>query len=109
MNSRERAIDPLARLRFNLETMASAKKQHHRTDVVTWLYDAMWGPYVSSFIPGATNTPSLLPSLFQVQAKLPFNEPPVPGRSCGRIFQKGECCYRCKYAAYFSIILCQQF
>ena len=102
MNSRERTVDSLARLRFALETVATFKKPHTRTDTFTVLYDALWGPYVGSFIPGSVSTPPIQSSLSEMQAKFPLNEAPVPGRSCGHIFQKGECCYRCKCAAYFS-------
>lgn len=101
MNSRERTADPLARVRFALETVATSKKPHTRADIFPVLYDALWAPYASSFIPGAVNTPPMLLSLSEMQPKSPLSEPPIPGRPCGHIFQKGECCYRCKYAAYF--------
>ncbi|KAF8584966.1 hypothetical protein K439DRAFT_1633097 [Ramaria rubella] len=99
MNPRERAVDPLARLRLTLENMG-LKKYHYspqvRTEILTVLYDALWGVHVGYFIPGATATPSMQTWLSEVQAKFPISEPPVPGRPCGRIFEKGECCYRCK-------------
>jgi E3 ubiquitin-protein ligase UBR1 len=105
MNSRERTVDSLSRLRLALENVANSKKPHTRLDIFTLLYDALWGSYVDYFLPVAVSTLPIK-SLAEMQAKsLSVNEPPVPGRPCGHIFQKGECCYRCKCAGFSACMI----
>lgn len=98
-NSRERTVDPLARLRYVLETMATSKKleclPQIRTEILTELYDAFWGSNINFFITGVISTPPMQSLLSEMQDKFPSSEF-LPGRPCGHIFLKGECCYRCK-------------
>lgn len=106
MNPRDRPVDPLARLRFTLETMPGQRQYIYsaaaRSQVLSELYDAFWGAHVSLFLP--STTPVLPPHtmLAEHQARLRFcgageDEPTIPGRPCGHIFNKGESCFRCKY------------
>ncbi len=107
LNSRERSVDGLARLRYALETMPNSRKSQFnsaaRSTILTELYDAFWGSHAHLFLPSAAALGSPLQNLLsEVQKKAGFggngrdNDPVVPGRVCGRVFQKGESCYRCK-------------
>jgi E3 ubiquitin-protein ligase UBR1 len=111
LNSRERAVDGLARLRYALETMPTTKKYQFtsstRTEVLTELYNAFWGPYSNFFLPNAKDSSTPLEGLLsEIQRQTAFGgngkdgDPVVPGRVCGRVFQKGEACYRCKLVHY---------
>ncbi|KZT42813.1 hypothetical protein SISSUDRAFT_979604 [Sistotremastrum suecicum HHB10207 ss-3] len=107
LNTRDRPGDGLSRLRFTLETIPTSRKQNFtaatRAEILSELYSAFWGQHSYLFLPNA-NASSLSPNtlLSEAQKKFGFGgngrdeDPPVPGRSCGRIFQKGESCYRCK-------------
>ena len=104
-SSRERAPDPLSRLRFALETMPGSRKYVFtpatRAEILSELYDAFWGPYSHLFLPNSNSSLPLHSTLNEVQLAMSFAgagepDPVIPGRSCGRIFKKGESCYRCK-------------
>lgn len=108
LNSRDRPVDGLARLRFALETMPTTKKYQFtdatRAEVLTELYNAFWGTYSSYFLPTPKDPTITMESLLSdIQRQAAFggngkdSDPVVPGRVCGRVFQKGEACYRCKY------------
>lgn len=100
MNSREKPSDSFTRLRYTVESVLTSKRSYSpsqiRVEVLTALYEAFWGSYIGLFLPSASNAPHIRSLLSELQAKHPINEQPIPGRSCGHIFQKGECCYRCK-------------
>jgi len=105
MNPRERTSDPLSHLRFALETMPGSRKYVFtpatRAEILSELYDAFWGPYAHLFLPNSNSSLPFHATLSEVQASLGFagagrGEYIIPGRSCGRIFKKGESCYRCK-------------
>lgn len=106
INSREKSSDSFARLRYTVESVLTSKRSYSssqmRIEVLTALYEAFWGSYITLFLPGTTNVSHMRSLLSDLQAKHPINETATPGRSCGHIFQKGECCYRCKSA--YSII-----
>jgi E3 ubiquitin-protein ligase UBR1 len=73
-----------------------------RAEILSELYDALWGPYSHLFLPKSSSSLPLHATLADVQARLNFagaalNDPPVPGRPCGYIFKKGESCFRCKW------------
>ncbi|VDB86546.1 unnamed protein product [Peniophora sp. CBMAI 1063] len=104
---RERASDN--RLRSALETMPGTRKYQFtpnvRAEILAELYEAFWGPFSHLFLP---NSMSSLPAgkmLSEIQIAQRFNGAggddlmTMPGRSCNRIFKKGECCYRCKDCA----------
>ncbi|KIJ45203.1 hypothetical protein M422DRAFT_30047 [Sphaerobolus stellatus SS14] len=95
---------PLLRLQYHLEKAVVATgrpyvPQRHKVELFNLLYESFWGDHVGSFLPGVTQTPNMQMTLSEMQARYPSNDPPIPGRSCGHIFQKGECCYRCKDCA----------
>lgn len=103
MHPRDRNTDPISRIHYTLETMPASRKYTFtsatRTEILSELYDAFWGPFAHLFLPNSSN--SSLPlgiTLSEVQAAAgPPKEPPViPGRPCGHIFKKGESCFRCK-------------
>ena len=107
LNARERPVDGLARLRYALETMPTSKKGQFttatRSEILAELYDAFWGANSHFFLPASNNAALPMQSLLsEVQRKSGFggngrdSDPIVPGRVCGRVFQKGESCYRCK-------------
>ncbi|KAL0950567.1 hypothetical protein HGRIS_007369 [Hohenbuehelia grisea] len=107
--------DPLSHLRFALETMPGSRKYVFtpatRAEILTALYDAFWGQYAHFFLP--PKSPGLPPHalLGDIQTNLglnsPADDPIVPGRACGRIFRKGESCFRCKdCASDDSCVLC---
>src|SRR6201999_454796 len=98
LNSRERPVDGLARLRYALETMPTAKKYQFtsatRTEVLTELYNAFWGPYSSYFMPSGKEPGTSLDGLMSdIQKQTGFGvngkegDPVVAGRVCGRVFQ----------------------
>lgn len=108
---RDRQTDPLARLRFAIETMPGSRKYIFtpgtRKEVLQELYAAFWGPYQDLFLPPTIpgQSKSLMPSsvfdglLSEAQRTIhphPDDEPPNPGKPCGRIFNKGDSCYRCR-------------
>ena len=105
INNRDRSSDPLSRLRFALETMPGSRKYEFtpltRTEIITELYDAFWGTHASHFVPNSSANLPLHTSLHEVQQRQGFGgagkeRKPVPGRACGNIFRKGECCFRCR-------------
>ena len=109
ISPRDRPPDPVSRLRATLESMPGARKYIFtpttRTDILSELYDAFWGPYSHLFLPNSNSSLPLPATLAEVQARLNFagaalNDPPVPGRPCGYIFKKGESCFRCKSVLY---------
>jgi E3 ubiquitin-protein ligase UBR1 len=102
---RDRPPDPVSRLRATLESMPVTRKYAFtpstRAEVLSELYDALWGPYSHLFLPNSNSSLPLHATLADVQARLNFagaalNDPPAPGRPCGYIFKKGESCFRCK-------------
>jgi E3 ubiquitin-protein ligase UBR1 len=75
-----------------------------RAEILSELYDAFLGPYAHLFLPNSNSSLPLHATLSEVQASLGFagagREPYIlPGRPCGRIFEKGESCFRCKSVA----------
>ncbi len=118
-NPRDRPPDPVSRLRATLESMPVTRKYifspSTRAEILSELYDALWGPYSHLFLPNSNSSLPLHATLADVQARLNFagaalNDPPVPGRPCGYIFKKGESCFRCKlvtrtFASLFEIEL----
>ncbi|KAF4566585.1 hypothetical protein EYR36_012016 [Pleurotus pulmonarius] len=106
--------DPLSQLRFALETMPGSRKYVFtpatRGDVLAALYDAFWGQYAHMFLPPKPSSGSMRTLLSETQANLGINgkeDPIIPGKACGRIFRKGESCFRCKDCAQDdSCVLC---
>ncbi|KAG6853526.1 hypothetical protein C0991_003446 [Blastosporella zonata] len=108
MNPRDRTSDPLQHLRFALETMPGSRKYVFtpatRAEILSELYVAFWGPYAHLFLPNSNSSLPLHMTLSQVQSDLGFSgagrtDAPIPGRSCSRIFKKGDSCFRCKDCA----------
>lgn len=108
-NPRDRPPDPVSRLRATLESMPVTRKYvftpSTRAEILSELYDALWGPYSHLFLPNSNSSLPLHATLADVQARLNFagaalNDPPVPGRPCGYIFKKGESCFRCKWVIH---------
>lgn len=105
MNARERPVDPLSRLRYTFETLPGSH-QHvwstaARGKVLAELYDAFWGAHANLFLPASNPTLPAHTTLAEYQARTKFNgagedDPTIPGRPCGHIFNKGESCFRCK-------------
>ncbi|KAG9098043.1 hypothetical protein FRC06_006890, partial [Ceratobasidium sp. 370] len=96
-----RPNDPLARLRFALETMPGSRKHVFsngtRADVLKELYDAMWGVYPHLFVPwGGPLAPDTLLADAQREHIPGVDDLPTPGRGCGHIFKRGESCFRCR-------------
>ncbi|CEL59965.1 E3 ubiquitin-protein ligase UBR1 [Rhizoctonia solani AG-1 IB] len=96
-----RPNDPLARLRFALETMPGSRKHVFsngtRADVIKELYDAMWGNYSHLFVTwGTPLAPDVLLGDAQRENIPGVDDLPVPGRGCGHIFKRGESCFRCR-------------
>ncbi|CAE6372048.1 unnamed protein product [Rhizoctonia solani] len=96
-----RPNDPLARLRFALETMPGSRKHVFsngtRADVLKELYDAMWGNYSHLFVTwGASLGPDVLLGDAQRENIPGVDDLPIPGRGCGHIFKRGESCFRCR-------------
>ncbi|KAF8525093.1 hypothetical protein BU17DRAFT_41819 [Hysterangium stoloniferum] len=113
VNPRDRSSDHFNQLRTTLENTIPSRKSYSpfqiKSDVLSALFNAFWGPYFSLFVPGATSPPNMRSFLSEIQAKHPWTDPPIPGRSCGRVFQKGECCYRCKDCSLDdSSVMCSQ-
>ena len=105
INNRDRSSDPLSRLRFALETMPGSRKYEFtpltRTEIITELYEAFWGTHVGHFVPNPSGNLPLHTSLHELQQRQGFGgagkeRKPTPGRACGNIFRKGECCFRCR-------------
>lgn len=105
INNRDRSSDPLSRLRFALETMPGSRKYEFtpltRTEIITELYEAFWGTHASHFVPNPSANLPLHTSLHELQQRQGFGgagkeRKPIPGRACGNIFRKGECCFRCR-------------
>jgi len=101
-SNRDRHTDPLARLRFAIETMPGSRKYQFtpstRNEVLAELYAAFWGHYSHLFLPQSSG--SFVGLLSEAQkdafAKSEVEDPTVPGIPCGRIFKKGDSCYRCR-------------
>jgi E3 ubiquitin-protein ligase UBR1 len=109
MNPRERTSDPLSHLRFALETMPGSRKYVFtpatRAEILSELHDAFWGHYAHLFLPNSNSSLPLHATLSEVQASLGFagagrEDYVIPGRPCGRIFKKGESCFRCKLVTH---------
>lgn len=102
INNKERSsADGLSHLRYVLETMPAQKKyafQGTTNDVLHELYEAMWGQYPHYFLPPGVQSIVGQGLLSALQGQLYSADAlvPGPGRTCARILQKGECCYRCK-------------
>ncbi|KAG9075952.1 hypothetical protein FS749_012321, partial [Ceratobasidium sp. UAMH 11750] len=107
-----RPNDPLARLRFALETMPGSRKHVFsngtRADVLKELYDAMWGVYPQLFVPwGEPLAPDTLLADAQREHIPGVDDLPTPGRGCGHIFKRGESCFRCRDCGLDdSIVMC---
>ena len=68
-----------------------------RADVLKELYDAMWGAHAHLFVPwGAPLAPDTLLGDAQRENIPGVDDLPTPGRGCGRIFKRGESCFRCR-------------
>ena len=105
INNRDRSSDPLSRLRFALETMPGSRKYEFtpltRTEIITELYEAFWGTHAGYFVPNQSANLPLHTPLHELQQRQGFGgagkeRKPIPGRACGNIFRKGECCFRCR-------------
>lgn len=83
-----------------------------RAEILSELYEAFWGPYAHLFLPNSNSSLPLHATLSEVQVAQDFcgaaqPDPVIPGRPCGRIFRKGETCYRCKDCATDdSVVMC---
>lgn len=105
MHPRDRSgtPDPLGRLRFVLDTMPGSRKYVFtpatRAEILSELYDAFWGSYAHLFLPNSNSSLPLHALLGEVQTRSGSHKQvsSAPGRPCGRLFKKGESCYRCKY------------
>ncbi|KAI0802993.1 hypothetical protein BC629DRAFT_1490697 [Irpex lacteus] len=115
MHPRDRpaAQDPLARLRFALDTMPGSRKYVFtpatRAEILSELYDSFWGQYAHLFLPNSNSSLPMHALLSEVQARVGSSKetPVVPGRPCGHLFKKGEACFRCKDCALDeSCVLC---
>lgn len=105
MNPRERPADPLSKLRYTFETLPGTH-QHAwspaaRAKVLAELYDSFWGAHSHLFLPTSNAALPAHATLADHQARFKFSgagedEPTIPGRPCGHIFNKGESCFRCK-------------
>lgn len=116
--SRDRPNDPLSSLRFALETMPGSRKNVFtpatRAEILAELYGAFWGGYAHLFLPNSNSSLPLHAMLSEVQSSLGYQgagkeDPVIPGRPCGHIFNKGESCFRCKDCALDdSCVLCSR-
>jgi E3 ubiquitin-protein ligase UBR1 len=95
--------DPLAPLRYTLETLPGTRAHVFtpavRAQLLSELYSALWGPYAQLFTPGGVIPPGALLAEHQIRTRFygaGMVEEPIPGRACGHIFAKGESCFRCK-------------
>lgn len=98
--SRERAHDPMERLRFALDTLPNTLhglfNPPARARILTELYTALFGSNYSLFLGPHDNLPNgTLLSEAQAQSSM---KPPVEDgpKACQHVFKKGECCFRCK-------------
>ncbi|KAI0344027.1 hypothetical protein BDW22DRAFT_1372632 [Trametopsis cervina] len=114
MHPRDRSsAEPLARLRFALDTMPGSRKYVFtpatRAEILSELYDAFWGPYAHLFLLNSNSSLPLHALLSEVQIRMGASKEAlvVPGRPCGTLFKKGEACFRCKDCALDeSCVLC---
>jgi len=97
--------DALSHLRQALEGMPAARKYSFtpsaRAEVLSELYDALWGSYAHMFLPNSTSSIPMNVMLSSYQVSTGFmgagkQSPIVPGRPCGQILKRGESCFRCK-------------
>ncbi|KAG9039114.1 hypothetical protein FRB95_012825 [Tulasnella sp. JGI-2019a] len=95
--------------------MPGSRKYHFtrstRLEVLQELYAAFWGPYQDLFLPQSSGPLTGLLSDAQKAAypNADADEAPNPGKPCGRIFNKGDSCYRCRDCAIDdSCVLCSQ-
>lgn len=100
-STRDRHTDPLARLRFAVETMPGSRKYQFtrstRLEVLQELYSAFWGPYQDLFLPPSHGPlAGLLSDAQKESSSGEVDDAPNPGKPCGRIFNKGDSCYRCR-------------
>jgi E3 ubiquitin-protein ligase UBR1 len=104
MHPRDRSTipDPLARLRFALDTMPGSRKYVFtpatRAEILSELYDAFWGQYAHLFLPNSNSSLPMHALLSEIQASVGTVKDsfPTPGKPCGHLFKKGEACFRCK-------------
>ncbi|KAI0321477.1 hypothetical protein OF83DRAFT_1051178 [Amylostereum chailletii] len=116
--TRDRPPDALSRLQSVLQTMPASRKYvftpSTRAEILSELYNSFWGSYAHPFLPNSNSSLPLHTTLSEVQTRLNFSgaaeeDPPVPGRPCGRIFRKGESCFRCKDCSLDdSCVLCSR-
>ena len=110
--------DPLSELRFALEVMPGSRKYVFtpgtRAEILAKLYSSFLGNYPQLFLPasaGGSNGVAKIPqhmllSEFQMSHSASSGlEDAIPGRPCAHLFQRGECCFRCKcvFCLYISI------
>jgi len=97
--------DQLSDLRFSLEVMPGSRKYVFtpgaRAEILSKLYTSLLGNYPHLFLPQSINKVPQHALLSEYQQSVAFGdvgreEPVIPGRPCGHIFKKGECCFRCK-------------
>ncbi|KAJ8518930.1 hypothetical protein ONZ45_g4061 [Pleurotus djamor] len=81
-----------------------------RSEILSVLYEAFWGQHAYMFLPPKQQSMIAHMLLSEVQASVGISgkdDPVIPGRACGRIFKKGESCFRCKDCAQDdSCVLC---
>lgn len=107
MQNRERALanHPLNKLQFVLDTMPGSRKYVFtpatRLEILAEMYEAFWGNYPHLFLPNSATTMPWNTMLSELQARAGTSKElsVTPGRPCGRIFKKGEACFRCKYVS----------
>ncbi|KAF8992917.1 hypothetical protein BDQ17DRAFT_1432049 [Cyathus striatus] len=101
--------DPLADLRFSLEVMPGSRKYIFtpatRAEVLSKLYATFFGTpaHAQYFLPAGTQQVPANQLLSEVQKDSGYfgagreeDDIITPGRGCGHVFSKGECCFRCK-------------
>ena len=104
--------DPLSDLRFALEVMPGSRKYVFtpgtRAEILAKLYSSFLGSYPQLFFPasvGCSNGAGKVPQHMLLSEVQISNGPnggmeeaaAIPGRPCAHLFQRGECCFRCKY------------
>ncbi|CAL1696803.1 unnamed protein product [Somion occarium] len=112
---RDRADSPLSRLRFQLDTMPGSRKYVFtpatRAEILSELYDSFWGSYSHMFLPNSNSSLPMHATLSEVQfrAGMHTDSNAPSDRPCGRIFKKGEACFRCKDCAVDdSCVMCSR-
>ena len=111
LSPRDRADAPLARLRFQLDTMPGSRKYVFtpatRSEILTELYDSFWGPNSHLFLPQGVSSLPKHSTLSEVQARSGMHKDSTTAshRPCGKIFKKGEACFRCKWVSMLWLTL----